>query len=116
MANGKTIIIEVTPDIANKPQACLSERDPKAAGRDKIRWVKAKNAPDFDFIALAPDTAPLQNPFKSIDIKKNRIKCDFDANDVNVKYEYTIVIEFEGVPYDSDDEQGPTLGRAVIRN
>jgi hypothetical protein len=114
-----TLKIKVKPDIGSSPQVVLDERNPHANGRNKITWVRDDDSPKFDFIALAPVTAPLKNPFKKIDVNKGRIKCDFEPEDANTEYKYTLTIEFNGVPYNTDEEidpEDPSSGRAVIRN
>ena len=115
MAGGNTLRLKVRPDITADPKVHLDNRDPTVEGGTKLRWEKEKGAEDFDFIALVPDTAPLKNPFKKIRVNKNRIKCIF-APSAGEKFKYTVVIEFKGVPYDTDDDTIPDDGRAVIRN
>lgn len=124
MAGNNTITIKVNPNITNDPQVQLDDPAPKHKGRTFIRWIKdpewveANPDDDFKFVALAPDTAPLENPFRKIDVKKKRIKCAFKATstDPTHEYPYMLVIEYNGVPYDTDPASNPDPGRAVIRN
>lgn len=116
MDDGNTIRLKVRPDVSNNPRVHLDDRDVHAEGRKKIRWEKDDTGEDFDFIALAPDTAPHLNPFKNIDINKNRIKCDFEPAGGSGEYAYMLVIEYQDVAYDTNDDENPNLGRAVIRN
>lgn len=116
MAGGNKLRVKVKPDLTNEPQVHLDSRDPD--GKPKIRWIKDDDAEDFDFIAFAPNNAPLQNPFKNIEVNSNRIKCNFEPadGDEDEEFKYTIYIEVEGVAYESDDDTGPADGKAVIRN
>lgn len=117
MTHGNTLRIKVKPDTIHEPKVFLSSRDPK--GKPKIRWEKDDEAADFDFIGFAPVTSPLKNPFKKIKIKKNRIKCKFKPSNHDKKdaeYDYIVVIEYKGVPYNTNDASNPNHGRAVIRN
>jgi hypothetical protein len=111
-----TLTIEVKPDVGQSADVHLDSRNPSANGKTKIRWIKAAGAAPFDFLAFAPDTAPKKNPFKNISVTKTRIKCDFQPAKAGVKYEYRLSIEHNGIPYDTDDDQNPADGSAVIRN
>lgn len=117
MARSKTLTIKVKPDVGQDPQVHLDQRSPIVDGlTKKIQWIRDDDAPKFDFLSLAPVTAPLKNPFKDIEVKKNKITCDFEPENEGEEFDYTLTIEFNGVPFNSDEEEDPDGGRAVIRN
>jgi len=126
MARKKPLVLKVSPDIEHDPKTKLDDRRPLTAGHLQIEWRKDKDSDaDFDFIGFMPATVLLasgglaQNPFKNISVKKTRIKCDFEPEQSEgdpVRYAYTIAIEHAGVAYNTDEEEDPDHGKAVIRN
>lgn len=111
--SGKAVL-EVSLNPGGDPEVVVSEPDLEASGK-KIRWVRKDNVHEFDFERLNDLNQAYFNK-QSIGLDRQKISCNNRAPDTDEKFEYEIVVLWNGNPYDSTKSGSPPDGKPVIRN
>ena len=107
-------ILEVSLNPTLDPQVIISSRDFDAKGQ-KIRWIRSDDVHEFNFTNLNFLTQVYFNR-QSIDLDGQLVKCRNRAQENDHKYEYEIVVSYNGNVYTSTKSGAPGGGKPVIRN
>ena len=106
------VSLDTTPG-AN-PAVIVSSRNVNLKGKN-VRWKRDKNGPEFEFWRLN-DLDQAAFPFQGINKKRTRAFCNNKAPDPSSPYEYTIIVKYDNVYYDTTMSGIPPNPKPVIRN
>lgn len=112
----KSLLVSLNTNAMNgAPAVEIDERD-CVADKKNLRWEPAPGALNFDFWRLN-DLDQAEFPYQGITSDRQRVFCNNEAPDTTEEFEYTIVVKYNNVLYDSTDRSGTDPNpKPVIRN
>jgi len=111
---GGKVVLEVELNPGLDPPVIISNRDLTAEGK-KIRWKRNDDVHDFEFKRLNDLDQAYFNE-QSIDLDRQKVKCNNRAPDNTDAFEYEIIVRWDDNDYSSTKSGSPPDGKPVIRN
>jgi hypothetical protein len=109
----KDLLVTLDPANSANPNVTV-EPDPADVTGNKIRWIRKKKTPRFEFVSLDLNRSVFAA--QKISVNKRRISCNND--DTTGDFNYTITVKSKGRLYDTTERESgdPGGGKPVIRN